>query len=235
MHEARPSRPLRVCPAPRTQLCRPSDGGPPRCGGLRDRRRRSGPLARPRASRGAARGNRAAPSERRPIGPTLSHRLGLDDIGLLLFEAAPIERVPFDSSVYRMGPARPFAGRDFRAHGAGPGRHSFARRNFSVDGRYFDLFVESGSSRPTSNRLAELNELVRSLEIEAGDFYPGRAAPARFRRAGGWVTTSSGTLRSVRAPTASPWRRRSATETASTSFHRTGRSSDCRATGSSSG
>ncbi|MBA3382299.1 MAG: hypothetical protein H0T97_10640, partial [Actinobacteria bacterium] len=41
------------------------------------------------------------PSERRPIGPTLSHRLGLDDIGLLLFEAAPIERVPFDSSVYR--------------------------------------------------------------------------------------------------------------------------------------
>ncbi|MBA3380411.1 MAG: hypothetical protein H0T97_00905 [Actinobacteria bacterium] len=54
--------------------------------------------------------------------------------------------------------------------------------------------MESGSSRPTSNRLAELNELVRSLEIEAGDFYPGQAAPARFRRAGGWVTTSSGTV-----------------------------------------
>jgi len=134
------------------------------------------------------------PPERRPIGPTLSHRLGLGDIGLLLFEAAPIEGVPFDPGVYRVGPTRPFASRDFRAHGSGSGRHSFARRNFSVDGRYFDLFVESGSSRPTSNRLAELNELVRSLEIEAGDFYPGQAAPARFRRAGGWVTTSSGTV-----------------------------------------
>jgi len=88
------------------------------------------------------------PPERRPIGPTLSHRLGLGDIGLLLFEAAPIEGVPFDPGVYRVGPTRPFASRDFRAHGSGSGRHSFARRNFSVDGRYFDLFVESGSSRP---------------------------------------------------------------------------------------
>lgn len=116
------------------------------------------------------------PPERRPIGPTLSHRLGLGDMGLLLFEAAPVWSVPFDSSVYRVGQPRPFAGRDFRAQRPGlvPGSHTFAHRTFSVAGRYFDLFVESGSSRPTSRRLAELNAVVRSLDIENSDFYPGR-------------------------------------------------------------
>jgi hypothetical protein len=68
----------------------------------------------------------------------------------------------------------------------------FARRNFSMAGRSFDLFVESAPAKPSENALAELNELVESLEVEAGDFYPGTIEPPRFAPASGWHTGSHG-------------------------------------------
>lgn len=131
------------------------------------------------------------PPANRPLGPALHHRINPGEIGVLLFEDAPLWGVPFATSAYRSGSPRLFTMRDFGPPplgGSNRGRHSFARRNFTVAGRYFDLFAESGSSRPSRLRLSELNELVASIDVEAGDFYPGSAPPARFQRAPGWTT-----------------------------------------------
>jgi hypothetical protein len=71
-------------------------------------------------------------------------------------------------------------------------RHGFARRNFSMAGRYFDLFVESAAAKPSAAAVAGLNELVGSLEVSAGDFYPGTIQPPRFAPADGWYSGSHG-------------------------------------------
>jgi hypothetical protein len=137
------------------------------------------------------------PPASRPLGPALHRRLRPGGLGVLLFEDAPSWSVPFDRSVFRTGYPRPFSSRDFGRPplgGSNPGKHSFARRNFTVAGRYFDLFAESGSTRPSKRRIAELNHLVRSLTVKTGDFYPGEAAPARFPRARGWTTRHSETV-----------------------------------------
>ena len=76
--------------------------------------------------------------------------------------------------------------------GDNPNGHGFARRNFSVAGRYFDLFVESGSAKPLDDSVAALNELVGSLEVRGGDFYPGTIEPPRFSSATGWYAGSFG-------------------------------------------
>lgn len=151
-----------------------------------------------RVLRGAVQASTAQlASSNRSLGRAMSRRLHRGDLGVLLFEAAPVWNVPFDRSFYRSGPPRSFSAHDFRPSsvgGSNPGAHSFATRNFMVEGRYFDLFVESGSARAASVRLAQLDKLIGSLRIRPGDFYPGEAPPARFRRAPGWFTTSSGTV-----------------------------------------
>jgi hypothetical protein len=130
-----------------------------------------------------------------PLGPwvaaSLSKALGPDDVSVILYEDAATSPPP---SIYRAGAPRPFTRGDFGpppSGGSNPGDHRFARRNFRVAGRFFDLFVEAGSRQPTAAGLAKLNEVVRSLRVEPGDFYPGTAAPARFAAAPGWHVRTS--------------------------------------------
>ncbi len=131
------------------------------------------------------------PPARGWLSPPLSRALHSGDIGLILFEDAGSWAAPLDQSFYRSGPARPFTARDFGTAplgGSAPAGHRYARRNFALASRYFDLFVESGSPRVSNARLAELNALVRSVEVAPGDFYPGLAPPGRFLAASGWNT-----------------------------------------------
>lgn len=132
----------------------------------------------------------------RSHGVRLGDALRSGDLSVLLFENAPSWNVPFEYAVYRRGPPLPLSARDFRPAlgGSNSEGHAFARRNFTVAGRYFDLFVESGSTRPAPRRIAELNTLLRSLTVRPGDFYPGHAPPARFRPARGWTTLHSRTI-----------------------------------------
>ena len=130
-----------------------------------------------------------------PLGPrvaaSLSKALGLNDLGILLYEDAATSPPP---SIYRAGMPRPFTRSDFRrppSGGSNPGDHRFARRNLRVAGRFFDLFVETGARQPTPSGLAGLNQLVRSLRVEPGDFYPGTVAPARFAASPGWHVRTS--------------------------------------------
>jgi hypothetical protein len=137
------------------------------------------------------------PPDHGALSPRLSRALHAGDLGLLLYEDAPAREVPFDTHLYSRGYPRTFSPRDFRPlppSGSNPRIHSVARRNFAVAGRYFDLFVEAGAPRPTLGRVAGLNALVRSLRITPGDFYPGKAPPARFRPAHGWFTVHSPTV-----------------------------------------
>jgi hypothetical protein len=144
-----------------------------------------------RVTRGAL---MASTSELPPVRgwlPTeLGRRLERGDLGVLLFEVEPAFGVPVSPSFYRRGSPRPFTAREF----SGPGRQRFARRNFRIAGRLFDLFVEARERVPTRRALRRLNALVGSLEIERGDFYPGVVEPARFQAAPGWSERTAGAL-----------------------------------------
>jgi hypothetical protein len=125
------------------------------------------------------------------VAASLSKALGPDDVSVILYEDAATSPPP---AIYRAGAPRPFSRADFGpppSGGSNPGDHRFARRNFRVAGRFFDLFVETGRRQPTASGLAELNELVRSLRVEPGDFYRGTVAPARFAAAPGWHVRTS--------------------------------------------
>jgi hypothetical protein len=127
------------------------------------------------------------------LGVNLSKALHAGDVGVLLFEDSPDPReLP---GVFRKGRPAVFTRHDFGPPplgGSNPGNHGYARRNFRLAGRFFDLFVESGNTKPNSESLAALNGLVRSLRLRRGDFYPGVVAPASFRTARGWSTIASG-------------------------------------------
>jgi hypothetical protein len=93
------------------------------------------------------------------------------------------------------GPPRPFRAGEFASPelgGDNPEGEGFARRNFSLAGRYFDLFAESVAAEPSEAAVDGLNELVSSLEVSPGDFYPGTIAPPRFEPADGWYAGFDG-------------------------------------------
>ena len=115
-------------------------------------------------------------------------------VRLFEFEPAP-ESLLETQRTYRDGRLTPFTAAEFsqtELGGDNPKSPGFARRTFSIGGRYFDLFVESGAVKPTEDALIRLNALVGSLEIRAGDFYPGTIEPPRFLPAAGWYTDSFG-------------------------------------------
>jgi hypothetical protein len=125
---------------------------------------------------------------------SLHNALGPDDIGVLLFEDAPVAGAPFNARAYEGAARRPFTRQDFDQPGpssSNPGHHRFARRGLRLSGRSFALFAETGAAQPTAAGLAGLNLLVRSLEVEPGDFYPGTVAPARFPAEPGWHLLTS--------------------------------------------
>jgi hypothetical protein len=123
--------------------------------------------------------------------------LGDADLLVRLFESEPEPEFLTEwQRTYPAGPPRPFTASEFGrpdfevAHHAKS--HGFASRDFSLAGRYFNLFVESGQLNPPADAVAGLNRLVGSLAVRAGDFYPGTIDPPRFPPATGWHTGSYG-------------------------------------------
>jgi hypothetical protein len=122
--------------------------------------------------------------------------LGDADLLIRLFEFEPEPEYLLQTlRTHPDGHPNPFSAAEFSQTELGgdhPKSPGFARRNFSIAGRYFDLFVESGAAKPSEDALARLNELVGSLEVRAGDFYPGTIEPPRFAPADGWHLGSFG-------------------------------------------
>lgn len=127
-----------------------------------------------------------------------SEQLAPADMLVVLFEDEQRRSPPLEPSEYPelSGPLRldvgdfePYDGinEDSRATG-----HGFARRTFQVSGRFFVLFAEAGERRPLTSVVGDLNELLASLAVEAGDFYPGTVEPARFPRRAGWFPGTGG-------------------------------------------
>lgn len=118
--------------------------------------------------------------------------LGEDDIVVRIFEFEPDPAYYSTAELergYAEGPPRAFTADEFRPpdfSGENAGDHGFARRNFVVAGRYFDLFAESGRAKPTAGAVSQLNDLLASLQVSAGDFYPGTIRPPRFPATPGW-------------------------------------------------
>lgn len=123
------------------------------------------------------------------------------EIVLELFETDPgADSPPADISEYPELDAAPtLAADDFRPPEPGTMQvEGLARRTFSLSGRLFVLFAESGSRTPAAGELEALDRLLRSLRVEAGDFYPGSVEPPRFTARNGWDVGNSGP-RPVRA------------------------------------
>jgi hypothetical protein len=124
--------------------------------------------------------------------------LGPDDILVALFENEPPKHEPDERDGYREldGPLRLESG-DFltfdgiteesRATG-----HGYARRSFQTSGRLFVLFAESGRQIPGTEAQAGLNDLLASLAVAAGDFFPGAVEAPRFSDRAGWFVGASG-------------------------------------------
>jgi hypothetical protein len=135
--------------------------------------------------------------------------LGNDDLLLRLFEYEPEGQFLAETRrTHPEGPPARFSVENFvgtELGGDNPKNPGFARRNFSLSGRYFDLFVEAGAAKPAVGVIAGLNELVGSLEVRAGDFYPGTIEPPRFRPGDGWHAGSFGGGEVRAADHASAW------------------------------
>ena len=132
-----------------------------------------------------------------PLTPA-RNEISLAEAGLVvrLFEYEPEPEFMRETQrTHPDGSPRSFTAAEFRSTelgGDNPKGQGFARRNFSLAGRYFDLFVESAAARPSEGAVAGLNELVTSLDVRAGDFYPGTIEPPRFAPADGWYAGSYG-------------------------------------------
>jgi hypothetical protein len=146
----------------------------------------------------------------RAVIPEGNH-VSLDDADLLvrMFEYEPEPEFLAEwKQTHPAGHPRPFTVAEFgppEFRGDNPKGHGIASRNFSIAGRYFDLFVESGAPKPPEDAVAGLNELVRSLEVRAGEFYPGTIEPPRFTSADGWHAGSYGGGEVKATDVASAW------------------------------
>jgi hypothetical protein len=122
--------------------------------------------------------------------------LDAGDVAVRLFEFEPDSEYAAEiARSYTGGRPEPFAADEFgppELGGENPEAHGFARRNFSLAGRYFDLFVEAGKPKPSGEAVAAVNDVVASLEVRGGDFYPGTVEAPSFQRADGWYVGSAG-------------------------------------------
>jgi hypothetical protein len=125
-------------------------------------------------------------------------RLTRTDVRVVLFENGRENRPPVDLGEFPelsgdiQLEATDFGPSDGNSEDSLATGHGFARRTFQLSGRLFVLFVETGSLPPTADALAGLNDLLGSLVVEPGDFYPGTVEPARFPERRGWHAGTSG-------------------------------------------
>ena len=128
----------------------------------------------------------------------VARRLRSDDAFLVLYETEPRPELPVGDGEFPdlRGPlsfsASDVATSDGVTEDSRASGHGFARRTFSVNGRLFVVFVEFGSRRPSGATLAGVNELLASLRVERGDFYPGTVRPAEFKPRPRWDVGTSG-------------------------------------------
>ncbi len=61
-----------------------------------------------------------------------------------------------------------------------------AARFFTVSGRLFELQARYGGDPPPTVAVAGLNEILATLRVQPGDFYPGTLNPPAFTPAAGW-------------------------------------------------
>lgn len=124
--------------------------------------------------------------------------LSPDDVLLSLYENEPPASEPPGPDEYPKvdGPVRfeasdfmPFDGLtdDSRATG-----HGYARETFQMSGRLFVVFAETGQREPPAATLAALNDLLASLVVAPGDFYPGAVKAPRFSERAAWFIGASG-------------------------------------------
>ncbi len=65
-------------------------------------------------------------------------------------------------------------------------------RSFIDHGRDFVLAIEADSLSPSPELVTEANQALATLDVKAGDFYPGTVEAATFAAADGWRAGSSG-------------------------------------------
>jgi hypothetical protein len=122
-----------------------------------------------------------------------------DDLRLVLFENGAENRSPPPNLAeypQLSGPLR-FAPDEFEPNDGNSDDsertgHGFARKTFRTSGRLFVAFVEAGTRPPPTDRLAELHDLLASLTVQPGDFYPGTTEPPEFAPRPGWHLGASG-------------------------------------------
>jgi hypothetical protein len=61
-----------------------------------------------------------------------------------------------------------------------------AARFFTVSGRLFELYARYGGDPPPTDSVARLNEILRTLRVQPGDFFPGTLDPPAFTPTAGW-------------------------------------------------
>jgi hypothetical protein len=127
---------------------------------------------------------------------TVEAQTSTGELVVRLFEYEPATEVGLEiRRTHPLGQPSPFRAAEFgttELGGDNPKGQGFARRNFSLAGRYFDLFVESASAVPSEGDLVGLNKLIASLDVRSGDFYPGIIEPPRFASAEGWHASFHG-------------------------------------------
>jgi hypothetical protein len=128
-----------------------------------------------------------------------TRRLAEEDVVVTLFETAPENTSPpINRSEYPplTGPlaleAAGFESWDGITTDSKLTGRGFGHKAFGLSGRLFVAFVETGSWPPAPAVLAGLNEVLGSLEVERGNFYPGIVEPSRFTPQPGWYVGDSG-------------------------------------------
>lgn len=130
---------------------------------------------------------------------TEARRLADDDVVVTLFETSPENTSPpISRAEYPpLAGALAFEAADFESWDGDTEDskltgHAYGRKAFQLSGRLFVVFVKTGSWPPSPVLLAGLNELLGSLEVEPGEFYPGTVEPPRFTTRPGWFVGDSG-------------------------------------------
>jgi hypothetical protein len=112
-------------------------------------------------------------------GSLAREQLGKDDLFLLLSEN-------FASAVHYESVVLPIAIRpddscptcEIMDNGTSPPPgHSLFYRSFAVGGRQFDLFVEFGIATPTGEQLAQVNDVLATLQIAPSESPPSTESP----------------------------------------------------------
>jgi len=124
-----------------------------------------------------------------------SETLGADDIRLQLLEDGTSSQGPGPPFITGVPPIQ-LSTAEFVLPTGDPDPHvrAITGRSFVDSGRSFVLWIDAGSSPPSTQTVEQANEALASLAVQPGDFYPGTVEPATFGSANGWQTGTNGTV-----------------------------------------